>query len=75
MSADHAQYAVAESRETPPRGARGAEPVDEAAAIVLTGALMLAVAEVSPGKDQAAARVLADRVLAVIGRIDIRSRG
>jgi AcrR family transcriptional regulator len=40
-----------------------------------TGALMLAVAEVSLGRDEAAARVLADGVLAVIGRIDITSRG
>jgi AcrR family transcriptional regulator len=55
--------------------ARGAEPVDEAAAIVLTGALMLAVAEVSLGPDEAAARVLADGVLAVIARLDITSRG
>ena len=55
--------------------ARGAKPVDEAAAIVLTGALMLAVAEVSLGADEAAARVLADGVLAVIARLDITSRG
>jgi|BarGraIncu00222A_1022003.scaffolds.fasta_scaffold22167_2 AcrR family transcriptional regulator len=55
--------------------ARGAGPVDEAAAIVLTGALMLAVAEVSLAGDEAAARVLADGVLAVIGRIDITSQG
>ena len=40
-----------------------------------TGALMLAVAEVSLGWAEAAARVLADGVLAVIGRIDITSRG
>ena len=49
--------------------------MDEAAAIVLIGALMLAVAEVSLGRDEAAARVLAGGVLAVIGRIDITSRG
>jgi AcrR family transcriptional regulator len=54
--------------------ARGAEPVDEAAAIVLTGALMLAVAEVSLGEDADAARTLADGVLDVISRIDITSR-
>lgn len=54
--------------------ARGAEPVDEAAAIVLTGALMLAVAEVSLGEDADAARSLADRVLGVMSRIDITSR-
>ncbi len=46
-----------------------------AAAIVLTGALMLAVAEVSLGGDEAAAGALADGVLSVIGRIDITSRG
>jgi AcrR family transcriptional regulator len=45
-----------------------------------TGALMLAVAEVPLGRDEAAARVLADGVLAdgvlaVLGRIDITSRG
>jgi len=55
--------------------ARGAEPVDEAAAIVLTGALMLAVAEVSLTGDEAAARLLADGVIAVIARLDITSRG
>jgi AcrR family transcriptional regulator len=54
--------------------ARGEEPVDEAAAVVLTGALMLAVAEVSLGEDAAAARRLADGVLDVISRIDITSR-
>ena len=54
--------------------ARGAEPVDEAAAIVLTGALMLAVAEVSLGEDADASRALADGVLDVMSRIDITSR-
>ncbi len=51
--------------------ARGSEPADDAVAVVLTGALMLAVAEVSLGGDIAAARSLADRVISVIGRIDI----
>jgi AcrR family transcriptional regulator len=51
--------------------ARGTEPADDAVAIVLTGALMLAVAEVSLGSDPVAARSLADRVIKVIGRIDI----
>ena len=51
--------------------ARGSEPADDAVAVVLTGALMLAVAEVSFGGDIAAARSLADRVISVIGRIDI----
>jgi AcrR family transcriptional regulator len=54
--------------------ARGAAPADEAVAIVLTGALMLAVAEVSLDRDPAAARSLADRVIKVIGRIDIAGR-
>ena len=54
--------------------ARGTAPADDAVAIVLTGALMLAVAEVSLG-DPAAARSLADRVIKVIGRIDITGRG
>ena len=54
--------------------ARGEASVDEAVSIVLTGALMLAVAEVSLGGDTAAARALADSVLAVIARIDITSR-
>jgi AcrR family transcriptional regulator len=55
--------------------ARGTEPADDAVAIVLTGALMLAVAEVSLGVDTVAARSLADRVIKVIGRIDITGRG
>src|ERR1700761_7971825 len=54
--------------------ARGTEPADDAVAIVLTGALMLAVAEVSLGSDTVAARSLADRVIKVIGRIDIAGR-
>src|SRR6201994_3698058 len=51
--------------------ARGTEPADDAVAIVLTGALMLAVAEVSLGADVSEARSLADRVIKVIARIDI----
>jgi AcrR family transcriptional regulator len=54
--------------------ARGTAPADDAVAIVLTGALMLAVAEVSLGTDTAAARSLAGRVIKVIGRIDIAGR-
>jgi AcrR family transcriptional regulator len=50
---------------------RGTGPDGDAVAIVLTGALMLAVAEVSLGGDVAAARSLADRVIEVIARIDI----
>jgi AcrR family transcriptional regulator len=49
--------------------ARGGEPLDEAAAIVMTGAMMLAVAEVSLAQDSAAARQLADGVLAVLSRL------
>jgi AcrR family transcriptional regulator len=54
--------------------ARGTEPADDAVAIVLTGALMLAVAEVSLSQDASAARSMADRVIKVIGRIDIAGR-
>jgi AcrR family transcriptional regulator len=49
--------------------ARGGEPLDEAAAIVMTGAMMLAVAEVSLAQDSTAARQLADGVLAVLSRL------
>jgi AcrR family transcriptional regulator len=49
--------------------ARSGEPLDEAAAIVMTGAMMLAVAEVSLAQDSAAARQLADGVLAVLSRL------
>ena len=55
--------------------ARGTAPADDAVAIVLTGALMLAVAEVSLGADVSEARSLADRVIKVIARIDIAGRG
>jgi AcrR family transcriptional regulator len=54
--------------------ARGSEPGGDAVAIVLTGALMLAVAEVSLSVDVAAAQALAGRVIKVIGRIDIAGR-
>src|ERR1700742_2974490 len=54
--------------------ARGTGPAGDAVAIVLTGALMLAVAEVSLGADVAGARSLADRVIEVIARIDITGR-
>jgi AcrR family transcriptional regulator len=49
--------------------ARSGEPLDEAAAIVMTGALMLAVAEVSLAADGARAQELADGVLAVMSRL------
>jgi hypothetical protein len=49
--------------------ARSGEPLDEAAAIVMTGAMMLAVAEVSLAHDSARARELADGVLQVLSRL------
>jgi AcrR family transcriptional regulator len=51
--------------------ARSGEPLDEAAAIVMTGAMMLAVAEVSKAEDSTRARQLADGVLAVLSRLQI----
>src|ERR1700749_281372 len=54
---------------------RGTAPAHDAVAIVLTGALMLALAEVSPGADGSESRWLADRVIKVIARIDIAGRG
>jgi AcrR family transcriptional regulator len=50
--------------------ARSAEPVDEAVAVVLTGAMVMAVAEVSLGEDAAQVRRLADGVLQVMSRIE-----
>jgi AcrR family transcriptional regulator len=49
--------------------ARSGEPLDEAAAIVMTGAMMLAVAEVSLAPDSESARHLADGVVAVLARL------
>jgi AcrR family transcriptional regulator len=49
--------------------ARSGEPLDEAAAIVMTGAMMLAVAEVSMAQNSDTARQLADGVLAVMSRL------
>jgi hypothetical protein len=49
--------------------ARSGEPLDEAAAIVMTGAMMLAVAEVSLAPESARARQLADGVLQVMSRL------
>jgi AcrR family transcriptional regulator len=51
--------------------ARSGEPLEEAAAIVMTGAMMLAVAEVSLAKDEKRARQLADGVLAVMSRLQV----
>ncbi len=50
--------------------AKSAEPVNEAVAVVLTGALMLTVAEVSLCEDPRRARRLADSVLEIMSRID-----
>ena len=52
--------------------ARSGEPLDEAAAIVMTGAMMLAVAEVSLAPDTVRARQLADGVLEVLSRLRVR---
>lgn len=49
--------------------ARSAEPLDEAVAVVMTGALMLAVAEVSLGEDAGHAKRLADGVLEVLSAV------
>jgi AcrR family transcriptional regulator len=49
--------------------ARSGAPLDEAAAIVMTGAVMLAVTEVSLAADDERARQLADGVLAVLARL------
>lgn len=50
--------------------ARSAEPVDEAVAVVLTGAMVMAVAEVSLAREDAGrVRRLADGVLQVMSRI------
>jgi AcrR family transcriptional regulator len=51
--------------------ARSGEPLDEAAAIVMTGAMMLAVAEVSLAPDAARASELADGVLEVLSRLRV----
>jgi len=51
--------------------ARSGEPLDEAAAIVMTGAMMLAVAEVSLATDTARAHELADGVLEVMSRLTV----
>jgi AcrR family transcriptional regulator len=53
--------------------ARSGEPLDEAVAVVVTGALMLAVAEISLGADEGRARELVDGVIQVLSRIEIPS--
>jgi AcrR family transcriptional regulator len=50
--------------------ASSAEPVDEAVAVVLTGAMVMAVAEVSLDEDATRMRRLADGVLQVMSRIE-----
>jgi AcrR family transcriptional regulator len=50
--------------------ARSGEPLGQAAAVVTTGALMLAVAEVSLSEDAAQARKIADGVIEVLSRLD-----
>jgi AcrR family transcriptional regulator len=55
--------------------ARSPEPVDEAVSVVLTGALMLTVAEVALCEDAQRARRLADSVLEIMSRIDERASG
>jgi len=50
--------------------ARSGEPLDQAAAVVTTGALMLAVAEVSLSTDTMRAREIADGVIKVLSRLD-----
>jgi AcrR family transcriptional regulator len=55
--------------------ARSAGPADEAVAVVMTGALMLAVAEVSLDEDAAHARRLACGVLDVLSGVSPRGLG
>jgi AcrR family transcriptional regulator len=50
--------------------ARGGEPLSQAAAVVTTGALMLAMAEVSLSADAARAAKVADGVIEVLSRLD-----
>jgi AcrR family transcriptional regulator len=52
--------------------ARSGEPLEEAAAIVLTGAMLLAAGEVSMAGDVQRARQQADGVLAVLARLHAR---
>ena len=53
--------------------ARNGEPLDEAVAIVMTGALMLAVGEASRAADDLRARQIADGVISVLSRLETRS--
>ena len=49
--------------------ARRGEPLDEAVAIVMTGAMMVAVAKVSRADDSTHARAIADGVISVLSRL------
>ena len=49
--------------------ARSGEPLDEAVAIVMTGAMIVAVAEMSLAADAQTARRIADGVIEVLGRL------
>jgi AcrR family transcriptional regulator len=53
--------------------ARSCEPLDEAVSIVMTGALMLTVAEISLSAEGERARQIADGVMQVLSRIEIPS--
>mgnify|MGYP001221666618 CR=1 FL=1 len=53
--------------------ARSGESLDEAAAIVMTGAMMLAVSEVARAADSTRAREIADGVISVLSRLETRS--
>jgi AcrR family transcriptional regulator len=49
------------------------EPLDDAVAIVMCGAMVVALAEVSRAEDTAQAYRIADRVLSVLSRLETRS--
>jgi AcrR family transcriptional regulator len=49
--------------------ARSGEPLDEAVAIVMTGAMILAVSEISRAQDSQHARQIADGVISVLSRL------
>jgi AcrR family transcriptional regulator len=53
--------------------ARGGEPLDEAVAIVMTGAMMLAVSQMTRAEDNHRARQIADGVISVLSRLETRS--
>jgi AcrR family transcriptional regulator len=53
--------------------ARSGEPMQDGVGVVVTGALLLAVAEVCRADDAARARELADNVIRVLSRLEARS--